>query len=218
MAKKSSTNAVKKIDKQIEQIKKKRVKEEKESVPIINKEELELIEKATTKKSSKKVSSDSTNKSKNSNTKRISTGKSTSKKNSNKNKSSSKKDDSLNKATKKNIDKKEQEKTSEKKKSIKTGKKNKIEEPSYETMRLKDLEKEMRSLYDKVNDNFSKDYEKTSEIDIVIENLATNAVLKEESKVKEKMPILTKVMLGLFITFMILFIAMICFIIFITTF
>jgi len=175
VAKKSSTNAVKKIDKQIEQIKKKRSKEEKESLPVINKVELDAKVKESTTKSAKKTSSTKGKNSK-STTKKNTTSASTSKKSSSK--SQGKKESSKNSL--------EEEKDISKKKSTKTSKKKKKEETvSYETMRLNDLEKEMRFLYDKVNDaNFEKERKKVSEIDYVLGKYIDDYAFRKELRLE----------------------------------
>ena len=175
-SKKSSSNAIKKLDKQIKDLTVEKEVEEK-----INKKDLEqAVKKATTPKKS-------TTKKANSSTKKKTTAKkSTAKKTTTKNKTTSKKTATKKTTTKKNVKKEavvapEREKkvtareitAEEVKKVVEKNKNSKYNKKqlSESTMKMKKLERHMRSLYDKVSSVVEDiDYVKTidSKQDVMI--------------------------------------------------
>lgn len=183
MAKRSASKAISKLNKQISNLESKKEIEDKETIPIINKKE---INKAKIKQNS--VNQKNTS--------------------------------STNKNIKKATPNKSGSKTSTAKK---TKVKNNSSKVSESTQKMLNLEKEMRSLYDRVNDIVEDiEYEKT-----IIKN---QDIILSDIKIKEKEPeekstldninssVLNKILLILFIIFMILFIIFLGFAIFVSTF
>lgn len=199
MAKKSSgTNALTKLNQQINELSVEKASEEKESVPVISKKDIEEvikktpITKSTTKKSTSKrgnvrdkiIVADSTK-----TRKKVSTG--TTKKTTNKVISNTKK----------------------------------ISKPTTEvgesTTKIRKLEDEMRSLYDRVNNIIEDlDYEKTivETDDIILNDFVTREKIEETKLDKVSTTFLDKMLKVVFIIFMSLFTVFIGFVIFVSTF
>ena len=199
MAKKSSgTNALTKLNQQIKELSVEKASEEKESVPVISKKDIEEvikktpITKSTTKKSTSKrgnvrdkiIVADSTK-----TRKKVSTG--TTKKTTNKVISNTKK----------------------------------ISKPTTEvgesTTKIRKLEDEMRSLYDRVNNIIEDlDYEKTivETDDIILNDFVTREKIEETKLDKVSTTFLDKMLKVVFIIFMSLFTVFIGFVIFVSTF
>ena len=199
MAKKSSgTNALTKLNQQIKELSVEKASEEKESVPVISKKDIEEvikktpITKSTTKKSTSKrgnvrdkiIVADSTK-----TRKKVSTG--TTRKTTNKVISNTKK----------------------------------ISKPTTEvgesTTKIRKLEDEMRSLYDRVNNIIEDlDYEKTivETDDIILNDFVTREKIEETKLDKVSTTFLDKMLKVVFIIFMSLFTVFIGFVIFVSTF
>ncbi len=199
MAKKSSgTNALTKLNQQIKELSVEKASEEKESVPVISKKDIEEvikktpITKSTTKKSTSKrgnvrdkiIVADRTK-----TRKKVSTG--TTKKTTNKVISNTKK----------------------------------ISKPTTEvgesTTKIRKLEDEMRSLYDRVNNIIEDlDYEKTivETDDIILNDFVTREKIEETKLDKVSTTFLDKMLKVVFIIFMSLFTVFIGFVIFVSTF
>lgn len=198
MAKSSGTNALTKLNQQINELSVEKASEEKESVPVISKKDIEEvikktpITKSTTKKSTSKrgnvrdkiIVADSTK-----TRKKVSTG--TTKKTTNKVISNTKK----------------------------------ISKPTTEvgesTTKIRKLEDEMRSLYDRVNNIIEDlDYEKTivETDDIILNDFVTREKIEETKLDKVSTTFLDKMLKVVFIIFMSLFTVFIGFVIFVSTF
>ncbi len=171
MAKRSSSKAIKKIDEQLKKLDSKNGKEEKEKVPIIDKNEVDakLVRKYVVKDNNKQ----------------------------------------------KNNNDKVKEKNNKSKNDFK--KKENLKDSSDSNIKLKELETELRCLYNEVNSIVS-DFENTKKSEK--NNLKNYKVRenKEELKYENNNTVLNKIILVLFIIFMILFITFIGFVIFVSTF
>lgn len=207
MAKKSSGNAVAKINKQINELTSKANIEDKESIPVISKKEIEtVINKTTISKSipRKKNAKTSTAKSKNSREKIIIA------------------DDNKKKNTNKTVTR---GKTAKKqgltnKKNTTNLKKNSVDDKE-STIKIKKLEKEMRSLYDRVNDIVEDlDYQKTvtNTDDVILSDFLRKEKIQETKLDKVSDSFLDKTLKIVFTIFMILFTTFIGFVIFVSTF
>lgn len=207
MAKKSSGNAVAKINKQIIELTSKANIEDKESIPVISKKEIEtVINKTTISKSipRKKNTKTCTAKIKNSREKIIIA------------------DDNKKKNTKKTVTR---GKTAKKqgltnKKNTTNLKKNSVDDKE-STIKIKKLEKEMRSLYDRVNDIVEDlDYQKTvtNTDDVILSDFLRKEKIQETKLDKVSDSFLDKILKIVFTIFMILFTTFIGFVIFVSTF
>lgn len=184
-AKKSSNNAIKKLDKQIDELKKV-TEDAKETIPVIDKKELEKAKeqaveakKTSTKKKTTTKKSSTTKKKTGSKT---TTKKKTSSKSTTKKKTTTTKKDAVvaperPKTKAREITAEEVKKVVEKNKNSKYNKKQLTES----TIKMKKLERHMRSLYDKVNSVVEDiDYVKTLDAsqDVVISDIE----VKENNK------------------------------------
>ena len=227
MAKKSSSNAIKKLD---EQIKALTPEIEKEALPILNKKEIdskakEVVEKTPTKKKThKKSTTKKTTAKKTTSTKTKSSTKKTTTK-SKTSKAGTKKSTTRKKTTTKPVVKKEELKareiTAEEVKRVveknKDSKYNK-KELSEATLKMKKFEKHFRNLYDRVNDVVEDiDYVKTVNTteDVVISDIEKrkdDKLAKIDNINSGLLHKLTLILLGIFIVFSIIVFAIIIYI------
>lgn len=228
MAKKSSSNAIKKLD---EQIKTLTPEIEKEALPILNKKEIdskakEVVEKTPTKKKTlKKSTTKKTTAKKTTSTKtKSSTKKTTTKSKASKTgakKSTTRKKTTTKPAVEKKEELKAREITAEEVKKVveknKDSKYNK-KELSEATLKMKKFEKHFRNLYDRVNDVVEDiDYVKTVNTteDVVISDIEKrkdDKLAKIDNINSGLLHKLTIILLGIFIVFSIIVFAIIIYI------
>ena len=226
MAKKTSSNAVKKIDKQLDKLLKE--KKELEDIPVIDKKEIDKKIREDKRKNSTRgrASSTTRNSSKKDTLVAKERGKTTKKKDAlvvKERKGTSKKKEALVVDERKNNMRKKRSSVSSvsKRKGV-TSKRtiNKKEEPKIgeSTMKLQKLEIEIRSLYDKVND-VVEDIDLVKTVDESDNILIADVVVKDkELSTDDSIGFLGKVTLVLAAIFTILFIAFIIFVIYVCTY